>query len=384
MEWLDSTLGYKDTGRKLTRNDKFEFRVFDSPQKLYSALLKKEAKLKQKYPEKNNFARLVAGYCWPWSKNLDKNGELVKDVKIGDFAMPWETHDKVTPPKGYVKWYEWAFKSEGIKQVGCIYTAQGFEFEYIGVIIGKDPVYDPALKIMVGNRKASFDRTLHQNAANFTEYARNIYRVLLSRGMKGCYVYFTDEATKDYFLSRIDSEVLQVEAEQAEIMEYPTAASVFEILRDIPSAERFKIYLPVYTLAAAAGGFSDSQQVEPLGWAKPKMHSALKKDMFIAKVEGHSMEPGIPSGSYCVFRMDPGGTRNGKAVLVQSHHIDDPENGGKYTVKRYSSEKNLFPDGTWNHKIITLSPDNKAYKDITLKNIEADSFKVIAEFVCVI
>ena len=91
------------------------------------------------------------------------------------------------------------------------------------------------------------------------------------------------------------------------------------------------------------------------------------------------MEPSIPNGSYCVFRLDPGGTRNGKVVLVQSQHIDDPENGGKYTVKRYSSEKNLFPDGTWNHKIITLSPDNKTYK-----NIDAESFKVIAEFVCVI
>ena len=67
------------------------------------------------------------------------NGELVKDVRIGDFAMPWETHDKITSiPKGYVRWYEWAYRPEGIKQVGCIYTAQGFEFDYVGVIIGND------------------------------------------------------------------------------------------------------------------------------------------------------------------------------------------------------------------------------------------------------
>ena len=384
LEWLDSTLGYKDTGRKLTQNDKFEFRVFDSPQKLYSALLKKEAELKHKYPEKKNFARLVAGYCWPWSKNLDKNGKLVKDIKIGDFAMPWETHDKVRPPEGYVKWYEWAFKPEGIKQVGCIYTAQGFEFDYIGVIIGKDLVYNPSLKKMVGDRSATFDRTLHQNSANFTEYVRNIYRVLLSRGMKGCYVYFTDEATKNYFLGRIDSDVLQVEPEQSENAESAAPASVFKILTDVSIAEQFKNYLPVYSLAAAAGGFSESQYVEPLGWAKPNMRSTLKKNMFIAKVDGHSMEPSIPDGSYCVFRLDPGGTRNGKAVLVQSHHLDDLENGGKYTVKRYSSEKNLFPDGTWNHKRITLSPDNKAYKEIILENVEVEEFKVIAEFVCVI
>ena len=86
---------------------------------------------------------MVAGFCWPWSKELDGNGNLVKDVVIGDFAMPWETHDKITPPRGYVKWYQWAYKKEGIKQIGCIYTAQGFEFDYIGVIVGNDLVYDP-------------------------------------------------------------------------------------------------------------------------------------------------------------------------------------------------------------------------------------------------
>ena len=95
------------------------------------------------------------------------------------------------------------------------------------------------------------------------------------------------------------------------------------------------------------------------------------------------MEPGIPNGSYCVFRLDPGGTRYGKVVLVQSRYLDDPENGGKYTVKRYTSEKNFFSDGTWNHKKIILSPNNKTYKEIVLENVEADSFKVIAEFICV-
>jgi len=55
----------------------------------------------------------VVGSCWPWSSKTDSNGELVKDVKIGDFALPWETHDKITSiPKGYVRWYEWAYRSK--------------------------------------------------------------------------------------------------------------------------------------------------------------------------------------------------------------------------------------------------------------------------------
>jgi DUF2075 family protein len=74
---------------------------------------------------------------------LDESGQLIKDVCIGDFAMPWETHGEVSrPPKGDVKWYEWVYKPEGIKQVGCIYTTQGFEFDYIGVIIGPGLRYD--------------------------------------------------------------------------------------------------------------------------------------------------------------------------------------------------------------------------------------------------
>ena len=74
---------------------------------------------------------------------MDVNGQLKKDVVIGNFAMPWETHGDITRvPEGYVKWYEWAYKTEGIKQVGCIYTAQGFEFDYIGVIIADDLKYD--------------------------------------------------------------------------------------------------------------------------------------------------------------------------------------------------------------------------------------------------
>ncbi|NTU74462.1 DUF2075 domain-containing protein, partial [Candidatus Roizmanbacteria bacterium] len=118
--WLESVLGYSEEERILSKTDAFDFRIFDSPQSLYNTIFAKEK-------EKENSARLVAGFCWPWSRELDENGQLVKDVRIGDFAMPWETHGDIsTPPKGYVPWYQWGYRKEGIKQVGCIYTAQGF------------------------------------------------------------------------------------------------------------------------------------------------------------------------------------------------------------------------------------------------------------------
>lgn len=106
-------------------------------------------------------------------------------------------------PKGYVKWYEWAYKPEGIKQVGCIYTAQGFEFDYIGVIIGPDLRYDTEQQCLITDIKEIKDPMLKRNAAYFDNYARNIYRVLMSRGMKGCYVYCCDENLKEYLRAKI-------------------------------------------------------------------------------------------------------------------------------------------------------------------------------------
>jgi len=205
LNWLESVFGYIDEKKILSKSEVFDFKIFNSPHTLYSALLEKDAASTKKIPNKGNFARLVAGFCWPWSQKLDSNGELVNDVVIGDFAMPWETHDKITPPKGYVRWYEWAYKPEGIKQVGCIYTAQGFEFDYIGVIIGNDLVYNSKTGKLTCDINATADPMLRRNKENFEKYVKNIYRVLFSRGMKGCYVYFTDKGTEKYFKSRIES-----------------------------------------------------------------------------------------------------------------------------------------------------------------------------------
>ena len=114
--------------------------------------------------------------------------------------MPWETHGDITnPPIGYVKWYEWAYKPEGIKQIGCIYTAQGFEFDYVGVIVGCDLKYSVMNDCLITDITETEDPTLTRSRANFDEYVRNIYRVLMSRGMKGCYVYFCDKKVEAYF-----------------------------------------------------------------------------------------------------------------------------------------------------------------------------------------
>ena len=196
MDWMEQVLYNKEITSVFSPSD-FDLQVMDDPQEMYDKLVEIDKK-------EGQTARIMAGFCWKWSKVLDENGDLVKDVRIGDFAMPWESSDSIQKlPAGYVKWYEWAYRPEGIKQCGCIYTAQGFEFDYAGVIIGPDLKYDPVTKKIITDKSESQDpvlrRTVTEATMTFDEYVRNIYRVLMSRGMKGCYLYIVDEPLRQYF-----------------------------------------------------------------------------------------------------------------------------------------------------------------------------------------
>jgi DUF2075 family protein len=174
-----------------------EFKIFDSPQKLHEAI-------KEKNRGAPNSARLVAGFCWPWSEP-NRDGTLKNDVVIGDFQMPWEGKPGYTLAKGIPPAHWWAYDPDGVNQVGCIYTIQGFEFDYVGVIFGKDLVYDPEAGEWIGRPGNSADSMVKGTKEDFVRYAKNVYRTLLTRGMKGCYVYFMDKDTEAHFRSMIET-----------------------------------------------------------------------------------------------------------------------------------------------------------------------------------
>jgi hypothetical protein len=150
-------------------------------------------------------ARLVAGFCWPWS-NPEPTGELVPDVVVGNWRMPWNARAEAGRlAKGIPASDYWASDPGGLEQVGCIYTAQGFEFDYTGVIFGRDLVYRPGVG-WIGQREESKDRIVTRGVSSdeFTHYVKNVYRVLLTRGLRGCYVHFMDQQTQDFVLSRLE------------------------------------------------------------------------------------------------------------------------------------------------------------------------------------
>ena len=197
VNWIDNTLGVRRTANAIwNRSDAFDFQIIDSVEEL-------ERRIREKAGAGVS-ARLAAGFCWPWSDPLP-DGTLVDDVQVGSWARPWNAKpDSGRLARGIPKSNFWASDPAGLEQVGCVYTAQGFEFDYVGVIFGRDLRYDPQSGAWYGDPKASEDTVVKRAKGNFVDLVKNTYRVLLTRGMKGCYVHFMDADTRNFFRSRIE------------------------------------------------------------------------------------------------------------------------------------------------------------------------------------
>jgi hypothetical protein len=197
VNWIDNTLGVRRTANAIwNRSDAFDFQIIDSVEEL-------ERRIRGKAGAGVS-ARLAAGFCWPWSDPLP-DGTLVDDVQVGSWELPWNAKpDSGRLARGIPKSNFWASDPAGLEQVGCVYTAQGFEFDYVGVIFGRDLRYDPQSGAWYGDPKASEDTVVKRAKGNFVDLVKNTYRVLLTRGMRGCYVHFMDADTRNFFRSRIE------------------------------------------------------------------------------------------------------------------------------------------------------------------------------------
>jgi uncharacterized protein len=198
VNWVDNTLGIRRTANVLwdASEQAFAFTIAPSVEDL-------EAWVRAKSAE-GRTARLTAGFCWPWS-NPKRDGTLEDDVVVGAWRMPWNARpDAGRLASGIPTSDFWASDPGGLEQVGCVYTAQGFEFDYVGVIFGADLRYDPTSGAWVGDRTKSHDSVVKRSGDRFIDLVKNTYRVLLTRGMKGCRVAFIDAATRDYVRSRME------------------------------------------------------------------------------------------------------------------------------------------------------------------------------------
>jgi len=143
---------------------------------------------------------------------------------------------------------------------------------------------------------------------------------------------------------------------------------------------RFRTHLPRYSLAVAAGPFlTNPEDIQAEEWLETPPDLRLDEDMFVARIQGHSMEPRIPDGSLCVFRRNVVGSRNGRLVLVRNSELADDN---QYTVKRYKSEKQITDEGFLQSRI-RLESLNPAYPSWDLDE-DPDKYQIIAEFVRVL
>ena len=198
--------------------------------------------------------------------------------------------------------------------------------------------------------------------------------------------FMNDRAFQNVVTARMSSETYQRlrdddllgEKEQSETV---VPASRPRIVNPRPE-ERYMNCVPLIPLRAAAGAFSDPQNIvdDEFAWAVVEAKSRLRRGMFVAQVVGKSMEPAIPDSAYCLFRAPVEGTRQGKTVLVQMRDSTDPESGQSYTVKRYQSEKASDGD-SWRHEKITLKPVNTDFEPIVMTGADEGQLQVVAEVV---
>ena len=197
LAWLDDVLQIRPTANTYLDDMDFDIRICETPGEVRDLILEKN--------RTTNKARMLAGYCWDWNKNEANNTDY-HDIRIGDFEMSWNLNGGEP----------FAVSDTSVNEIGCIHTSQGLEFDYVGVIIGEDIGIKNGKIVTDFNKRAKTDQSLkgiktlnkkdpEEAYRRADEIIKNTYRTLLSRGMKGCYIYCVDKELEDYLKDRLNT-----------------------------------------------------------------------------------------------------------------------------------------------------------------------------------
>src|SRR3990167_577237 len=198
LPWLDNLLQIKETANETTEGINYDFKIFDDVRLMHDEIINKN--------KQNNKSRMVAGYCWKW---ISQNDPSLKDIVIADYQATWnlKQHGQA-----------WLVHPESVTEVGCIHTCQGLDLDYVGVISGLDLIIRDGKVITDPTKRATTDRSLRglnrlveENPIEANRLAdsiiKNTYRTLMTRGMKGCYIYSFDPETQRYFQEHLNSQI---------------------------------------------------------------------------------------------------------------------------------------------------------------------------------
>lgn len=196
LAWIDNVLEIKETANYDLEGVDYDIKICDTPNEVRNIIIERN--------RPHNSARILAGYCWNWIKE-GKKSTTCHDIKIGDFEMSWNLYGG-TP---------YAVSETSVNEAGCIHTSQGLEFDYVGVIIGDDMRFEYGHIVTDYTKRASTDLSLkgiktlakenpEEARRRADEIIKNTYRTLMTRGMKGCYVYCTDKGLADYLREAVE------------------------------------------------------------------------------------------------------------------------------------------------------------------------------------
>ena len=198
LAWLDDVLQIRNTANYDLEGIDYDIRICDSPKEMEHIVIEKN--------RIRNRARILAGYCWNWPKET-RNDVNYHDIIIGDYGISWNLDGGDA----------FAIDPDSVHEAGCIHTSQGLEFDYVGVIIGDDMRYENGEIVTDYSKRAKTDQSMKgikglakndPEKANrlADEIIKNTYRTLMTRGMKGCYVYCTDSELTAYLKERLKIE----------------------------------------------------------------------------------------------------------------------------------------------------------------------------------
>ncbi|OAD17882.1 DNA/RNA helicase domain-containing protein [Achromobacter insolitus] len=352
VRFVDDLLHMRLPADEKFSSSKYEFLVFDQLSDMVKEIRQRDASY--------GLARLVAGFSWPW---VSRKPPYQHDIEIGDVRLRWNSTT-----------VDWINAKGAADEVGCIHTTQGYDLNYTAVIFGHEIRYDEALDRIVIDPRHYHDRNGKQaieDPDELKQYILNIYRTIMLRGIRGTFLYACDDSLRRYLKQHVDSY-------KSNVIAFPR-----------PGGEPLEPYVnavPLYDLRAAAGGFSALQHVQHENWVAVPADMPVGRNIFACHVVGESMNKVIPDGAICLFRLNPGGSRNGKIVLVECADTQEGDAGSRYTVKEYQSFKVRTEDGTENQQILLKPRSTNPHLLPIELNREDDEhrYRVVGEFLGVI
>lgn len=304
--------------KEVEKNDfsNYDFRIYEDIHKMFSDIKEKD--------KKHGLSRIVAGYAWPWHTKPGRNSKQNYDIEIDGLKAVWNSTAT-----------DWVNSPNAINEVGCIHTVQGYDLNYVGVIVGPEFGYDTEKKKFYVDKAKYFDTNGRAGVTDPEELERyiiNIYKTLLTRGIKGCYVYFADKGLENLFKGEGQKEI------KAPILKEKILSPLtLEMVR-----------IPIVGSAPCGAPLLGEENIEEyISVEKSKIKPGFT--YFILRAEGDSMNlAGIQEGNLVLCKYGVKGETGDKVVALLG--------GENVTIKYYDKK-----DG---RRILLPKSTNKAHNPI--------------------